>query len=275
MTRVSRVQASNPGISTQQVTPGQVAPVSRVNAPETPALSHHCPQSGPSISSTTSNPISRATPVIRINTAAIHFSPVSQGQMSPVTRGNAQELAVFQTSQATAASLSSPSANTQPTSNNHNNSFKRLDCTPPTANSATPPTLSTLLTPGNGPQVDSFSRPFLQSRVLHAQASAPCHPTRHSPDHVVGASGISGSTASGIPITIGPSGFSIASTSGVPMTATTRPSSALLHPPRRLPDHAAFTSAVSVPRSSDLQAPITRGGQDASTAYNGGYLDIH
>ena len=53
---------------------------------------------------------------------------------------------------------------------------------------------------------------------------------------MVGASGISMPTASGIPISIiGPSGFPATTASGVPVTATTQPSSALLHPPRHPP----------------------------------------
>ena len=56
VTPVSRVKAPHPHLSTQQVTPHHVAPVSRVNTPEAPALLYPSPQSGPIISSTTSNP---------------------------------------------------------------------------------------------------------------------------------------------------------------------------------------------------------------------------
>ena len=122
------------------------------------------------------NPISRATPIIRVNTPAFPCSPGSPGQVPPVTKGNTPKLAAFQTSQATAASHSSQSANTQPTSNKDNNSFKRLDYTLPTANSSTPQAVSTLLTPAPGLQVVSLSRPFLQPQVLTAQALAHSHP---------------------------------------------------------------------------------------------------
>ena len=176
VTPVSRVKAPNRRISTQQITPGQVIPVSRVTAPEVPALPHPSPQSGPMISSSTSNPIiPRATPVIRANTTAF---PCPPGQVSPVTRGNAPELASFQTSQATAASLSSQSANTHPSSNKDNNSFKRQNCTTQTANSSTPPAVSTVLTPDPGSPVASVSCLFKLPQVFTAQASAHSRPPK-------------------------------------------------------------------------------------------------
>ena len=79
-------------------------------------------------------------------------------------------------------------------------------------------------------------------------------------DNVVSASGFLASTALGIPVTI---------------FGATQPSSMLLCPPRRLPDHEPCTSTVSVPRASDPGAPLTRGGTDVFTGYNGCSLDIH
>ena len=49
----------------------------------------------------------------------------------------------------------------------------------------------------------------------------------------------------------------------------------LLHPSEHPPDHVALTSAVSVHRALELQAPLTRGCDDATTAYNSSTLDIH
>ena len=181
MTRVSRVKASNPRISTQQVTPGQVTPVRRVNAPEAPALPHPSPQSGTVLNSITCNPRPRATLVISANTTVLPCSSVSPGQVSPVARGNTPKLSSVQTSQATAASFSSLSATTQANTNKDNNSFKRLDCTPPLAFPSTKQAVSTSLSTGTGSQVASIFPPFpptsdTYSPSLNMQppASSPC-----------------------------------------------------------------------------------------------------
>ena len=167
-----------------------MTPVSRVNAPEAQALQHPSPQSGTVIVFITCNPTPWATPVISTNTAVLHCSSASPGQVSPVTRGNAPEFSSLQTSQATAASFSSLSATTQANSNEDNNSFKRMDCTPPTATSSMPQDVSTSLSISPVPQVAFFRCPFLQPRVLMAQASARSRLPHHPPDHVISALGI-------------------------------------------------------------------------------------
>ena len=64
VTLVSRVKATKPRISMQQIIPSQVTPIRWVNAMEAPALPQSSPQPGPMINSSTSNPIPIATPVI-------------------------------------------------------------------------------------------------------------------------------------------------------------------------------------------------------------------
>ena len=54
------------------------------------------------------------------------------------------------------------------------------------------------------------------------------------------------------------------STSGAP--AIPWQASALLQPPRHPPDHGTCTLAVSIPQASDLQAPLTRGCYEVTTA---------
>ena len=196
MTPLSRVKAPKPSFSIQQVTPRLVTPVSKVKDPGGLAPSHPTPQLGHFLSSNPTNPIPRSTPVISVNKTTIPCPPSLQAQVSPVTRGNQPGLALIQTSQASAASLSSHSANTHPTSNKANNSFKRLDYTPPSANSSTPPTLSPLLTPAPGCQAGSVSRPFLLPVVPAGTAAG------RTPAKRVGGSGISVATTSGIPVTI-------------------------------------------------------------------------
>ena len=108
------------------------------------------------------------TPLSRVKAPNTYISSqqITQGQVIPVSQINATE----------AASLSSQSANTHPCSNKDNNSFKRLDCTPPTANSSTPLAVSTLLMPGPGSLLASISRCFQSPWVLTAKASArSCH----------------------------------------------------------------------------------------------------
>ena len=126
----------------------------------------------------------QATPVISTNTPVFCCSSVTPGQMTPVTRVNAPQVPSLQSTEATAASHSSLSVNTQANLNEGNNSFKRMDCTPATAISTSSKAVSTSLSTSPGPQVASFSRPFHQPQVLTAQASAlSCRP-QHPPDHV-------------------------------------------------------------------------------------------
>ena len=134
---------------------------------EARALQTSSPQLGNVINSITSNPNPRVTPVIRANTAALPCSPGSSGQVSPVTRSNAPELASFQPSQATAASFSSLSANTQATNKKDNNSFKRMHFTQAMAIYSSSTSCKYLIK-----YHPSFSRPFHQPWVLTAQASA-------------------------------------------------------------------------------------------------------
>ena len=118
--------ASTPCISTQQVTPCLVTPVSRVNASEASLLHNSSPmQLGPMIASITCNPTPGATPVISANTPVLHCFSVTSGQVTPVTRGNTPEVSSLQISKATAASHSSLSANTQANINEGNNSLKK------------------------------------------------------------------------------------------------------------------------------------------------------
>ena len=72
-------------------------------------------------------------------------------------------------------------------------------------------------------------------------------------------------TASGIPVP---------SVSGIPIT-TQQLSSALLRPPQHPPDHVAPASAVSMPRSSEQQATLTRGCNKGTSAYNSSSLDVY
>ena len=130
-----------------------------------------------------------------------------------------------------------------------------MDCTPPTALSSNPQAVSTSLSPNSGSQVASLTRPFHQTWVLTAQASARSRLPHHPPDHMIGALGIP-----------------IPSASGVPVTATTQPLSALralLCPAHQPPDHMTLNSAVSMPQPSKQQATLT------TTAYNSSFLDIY
>ena len=67
------------------VTPGQVTPVTRVNAPE--VLSHQITEA-----STTCKSPAPATPVISVNTPLFCWSAIIPGQVTPVTRVNAPEV---------------------------------------------------------------------------------------------------------------------------------------------------------------------------------------
>ena len=132
-------------------------------------------------------------------------------------------------------------------------------------------------------------------------------PPPHPPDHEVGPSGSPVSTTLGVSVTasgalavsastsehigLGPSVVPATSASGIPATlwpslvvpatgvsgapATHRQSSALLWPPRCPPDHGTCTLAVSVPQASEPQAPLTRGGNEVTTAGSLHTLDIH
>ena len=126
-------------------------------------------------------------------------------------------------------------------------SFKRMDCTPPTASSKA---VSISLNTGPGPQVASLSCPFLQPWVLTAQASAHSHLPRHPPDHVTSASEI-------------------------PIISTLQQPLVMFHPPRHLHDHMTCTSAVPMTITLEQQAGVTQGGTDDSAAYSTSMLDIH
>ena len=125
-----------------------------------------------------------------------------------------------------------------------------MHCTPPTASYPSSNAVSTSLSTAPGPQVASLSRPFLQPRVLTAQALAHSRPPHHPPDHVTSASGI-------------------------PITSTSQQPSAMVHPPWRPPDHVTRTSAVPMTLTSEQQAGVTRGDTDDSAAYSTSMLDIH
>ena len=157
--------ASTPCISTLQGTPGQVTPVTRVNASEASSFHNSSPQSCTVIASITCTSTPLATPVISANAPVFRCSSVTPGQVTP--------------------------ANTQANLNENNNSFKSMDCIPTTAISSSSKAVSTSLSAAPGPQVMSLSCPFHLPKVLTAQGLVCSRPPRHSPDHMTTASEIS------------------------------------------------------------------------------------
>ena len=85
----------------------------------------------------------------------------------------------------------------------------------------------------------------------------------------LGPSGVPATSASGIPTTATPqtsSAVPATGASGALATATPRKSSVLFRSLRHPPDHRTCTSAISVQKASELQAPLTRGCYEVPTA---------
>ena len=138
------------------------------------------PMPTPSVAPTACTSPPQVTPVISINSPVFRCSSVTPGQVISVTRVNVPEVSSLQTTEASAANLSSPSANTQAYLNERNNSFKiKMDCTPaypPASAISSSKAVRTSLSTNPVLQVAPLSCHFHQ---LTAQASAFSHLPRH------------------------------------------------------------------------------------------------